>query len=50
MRPVTLFEALGLEAALVGAFCGLRGWWPEVAGCVVMVIVCSVLAARWETE
>jgi hypothetical protein len=49
-RPslVIVLEQLGLGAALVGVLCGMRGWWPEVAGCGTLVIVCTVLAAVWD--
>ena len=48
MNLGVVLENLGLGAALVGVLCGMRGWWPEVAGCGTLVIVCTVLAAVWD--
>ena len=50
MRLVTLFEYVGLGAALVGALSFLRGDWGTAAECFGALIVSAFLAGWWETE
>jgi hypothetical protein len=36
------------QGSLVGALAAVRGEWGAAAGSMVVVIVCSLLAALWE--
>jgi putative ABC transport system substrate-binding protein len=46
MSLITIPEYLGLAAALVGVFCGIRGWLHESVGAGVMVLACTVPGVR----